>query len=151
MLLTPRTSNTNNLLDLQIFYWSYTFFFNITRIKHCIKFTDNIDCFLFISSSFTSKTFGDILVGKLDNKNVPQRCTGPVGPVEVFFNRPKPFLGNFYCQPGTSSSLLAWSPVIRVEARDLEVPACFVFHFQVGIRSTTRSITHTFLCLKILV
>ena len=57
-----RTSNTQDLLVLQNFYWSYKFFFDIKRKKHCIKSTDNI-YFLFISSSFISKTYDTFLSG----------------------------------------------------------------------------------------
>ena len=42
-----RTSNTKYLLVLQKIYWSYKYFFNIKRKKHCIKFTDNIYFYLF--------------------------------------------------------------------------------------------------------
>ena len=52
--------------------------------------------FLFISSSFISKTFGDILAGKT---RTPQIFTGPVEPVEVFFLLARSRFGEF---------LLAW-------------------------------------------
>ena len=41
-----RTSSTWDLLILQIFYWSYIFFFNIKK-RLCMKSTDNIYFYLF--------------------------------------------------------------------------------------------------------
>ena len=69
--------------------------FKLNKKRRCIKFS-----FLFILSSFISKTFGDILEGKLVNKNVP-KCW------------PEVLSGDFYW-PGASSSLLALSPVMNL-------------------------------------
>ena len=66
-----RTSNAEDLLLLQYFYWSYKNFFNIKRKKHCINFTDNIYFYLFYLHLFqkhlgySSKTFGIFLRGNL--------------------------------------------------------------------------------------
>ena len=49
------------------FYRSYKFFFEDNKKKYCIKFTD---LFLFILSSFISKTFGDILEVKTCFKTI---------------------------------------------------------------------------------
>ena len=54
-----------------------------------MEFTINI--FL---SSFISKTFGDILEGKLVNKNVP-KCLLAQSLLRTFFTGPKPFLEIF--------------------------------------------------------
>ena len=76
-----RTSNTQDLLVLQNFYWPYKFFFKIkTKQMHKIH---RQHLFLIISPLFISKTLGTFLRG-----TCPQMFTGPVGLVEVFFYLP---------------------------------------------------------------
>ena len=101
-----RTSNTEDLMVLQIFYWSYKSFVNIKRKNTLLKIDRHL--FLFIFSSFISNIFGIILRGDL-LIICPQMFTGPVGPVEVLFYWPKAIFGNFYW-PGAIGPLLAFSP-----------------------------------------
>ena len=76
---SPLTENNIGSVGLVTprIYWSCKSFTHLQifpkrkKKKYCIKFTDNIN-FLSILSSFISKTFEDILEGKLVNKNVPK-------------------------------------------------------------------------------
>ena len=61
-----RTSNTEDLLVMQNFYWSYKSFFNIKRKKY-LKLTDNIYFFVYFLFIYF-KYIRDILEEKLVNK-----------------------------------------------------------------------------------
>ena len=79
-------------------YWSCrnftgpTFFFKHNKKEHWIKFTTT---FIFINFNFISKTFGDILGGKLFNKNVSKCLLGLLDQLKSIFTGPKLFLGIF--------------------------------------------------------
>ena len=91
-----RTSNTEDLLVSQNFYWS-NLSLTLKEKKTLLKI-DRKHLFLFIFSSFISNIFGIFLRGNLLIK-CPQMFTGPVGPVEVLFYWPKAIFWEF---------LLAW-------------------------------------------
>ena len=79
-------------LFCNFFYRSYNFFFNITRKNIAEKFTDIYFCLFYLH--LFQKYLGTFWRGNVVQE-CPQMFTGPVGPVEVFFTRPKPFWGIF--------------------------------------------------------